>query len=70
MGEYMLRPGYDWNPLKRHRNLPCPCGSGKKLKRCHGEPSALPTEDVELAKTYLTKLAQYGFIKRREGETA
>lgn len=22
------------------RNAPCPCGSGKKYKRCHGAPSA------------------------------
>ncbi|WP_455363860.1 SEC-C metal-binding domain-containing protein [Actinomadura napierensis] len=20
------------------RNDPCPCGSGKKFKRCHGDP--------------------------------
>jgi preprotein translocase subunit SecA len=20
------------------RNAPCPCGSGKKYKRCHGDP--------------------------------
>lgn len=23
------------------RNDPCPCGSGKKYKRCHGAPGAL-----------------------------
>jgi hypothetical protein len=27
-------PGY--NPAKVGRNAPCPCGSGKKYKRCHG----------------------------------
>ncbi|MDQ4008196.1 MAG: SEC-C metal-binding domain-containing protein, partial [Actinomycetota bacterium] len=21
------------------RNAPCPCGSGRKYKRCHGDPS-------------------------------
>ncbi|MGQ0718805.1 MAG: SEC-C metal-binding domain-containing protein [Pseudonocardiales bacterium] len=21
------------------RNAPCPCGSGKKYKRCHGAPT-------------------------------
>ncbi len=28
------------------RNDPCPCGSGKKYKKCHGQPGAapLPTE--------------------------
>jgi preprotein translocase subunit SecA len=24
------------------RNEPCPCGSGKKYKRCHGAPGAEP----------------------------
>jgi preprotein translocase subunit SecA len=23
------------------RNAPCPCGSGKKYKRCHGAPNAV-----------------------------
>jgi preprotein translocase subunit SecA len=22
------------------RNDPCPCGSGRKFKRCHGDPSS------------------------------
>ena len=26
----------DWNWALSHRNYPCPCGSGKKYKRCHG----------------------------------
>lgn len=25
------------------RNAPCPCGSGKKFKRCHGDIAELPT---------------------------
>ncbi|MGH3926498.1 MAG: SEC-C metal-binding domain-containing protein [Pseudonocardiaceae bacterium] len=25
------------------RNEPCPCGSGKKYKRCHGAPSTTPS---------------------------
>jgi preprotein translocase subunit SecA len=24
------------------RNAPCPCGSGKKFKMCHGRPGAKP----------------------------
>ena len=24
------------------RNAPCPCGSGKKYKQCHGRPGAEP----------------------------
>ncbi|CAN5498401.1 hypothetical protein BH18ACT16_BH18ACT16_12770 [soil metagenome] len=23
------------------RNAPCPCGSGKKFKQCHGRPGAV-----------------------------
>lgn len=23
-------------PMSGHKNSPCPCGSGKKFKRCHG----------------------------------
>jgi preprotein translocase subunit SecA len=26
-------------PGKVGRNQPCPCGSGKKYKRCHGAPA-------------------------------
>jgi preprotein translocase subunit SecA len=28
----------DWD--KTARNAPCPCGSGKKYKRCHGDNAA------------------------------
>jgi len=30
------------DPSKVGRNDPCPCGSGKKYKRCHGAPGAEP----------------------------
>jgi hypothetical protein len=26
------------------RNAPCPCGSGKKYKRCHGAPGRVPSQ--------------------------
>jgi preprotein translocase subunit SecA len=29
-------PGADFGDVPR--NAPCPCGSGKKFKRCHGDP--------------------------------
>jgi uncharacterized protein len=29
------------NPMKVGRNEPCPCGSGKKYKHCHGAPGTL-----------------------------
>jgi preprotein translocase subunit SecA len=39
------RPGQTLNPIVREepkvgRNDPCPCGSGKKWKRCHGAAAA------------------------------
>jgi hypothetical protein len=39
------RPGQNLNPIVREepkvgRNDPCPCGSGKKWKRCHGLEAA------------------------------
>jgi hypothetical protein len=39
------RPGQTLNPIVREepkvgRNDPCPCGSGKKWKRCHGTAAA------------------------------
>jgi SEC-C motif-containing protein len=41
----MRRPGQNLYPLVREepkvgRNDPCPCGSGKKFKRCHGGGAA------------------------------
>jgi preprotein translocase subunit SecA len=26
------------------RNAPCPCGSGKKYKKCHGAPGGVATD--------------------------
>jgi len=31
-------------PKKIGRNDPCPCGSGKKYKQCHGKPGAEPLD--------------------------
>ena len=32
------------------RNAPCPCGSGKKYKRCHGQTAAAPQTVVSAQK--------------------
>lgn len=36
------------NPLSRGklRNDPCPCGSGKKIKKCHGVKHALSKDEL------------------------
>lgn len=37
------------NPLNKSkmRNQPCPCGSGKKTKKCHGQDYAVPKSHRE-----------------------
>lgn len=42
---YVTKPGFVWNPLLKYpRNELCPCGSGKKFKKCHLDqlPQAIP----------------------------
>lgn len=34
--------------MKVGRNQPCPCGSGKKYKRCHGRLGPIPVNDLTL----------------------
>lgn len=29
------------------RNSPCPCGSGNKIKKCHGQKYALPENEAK-----------------------
>ncbi|MDQ2810792.1 MAG: SEC-C metal-binding domain-containing protein, partial [Actinomycetota bacterium] len=35
-------PGPDEDFARVGRNDPCPCGSGRKFKRCHGDPRMRP----------------------------
>jgi preprotein translocase subunit SecA len=36
--EHSEGPGVDDEFARVGRNDPCPCGSGRKFKRCHGDP--------------------------------
>ena len=37
------------NPLRNFRNVACPCGSGKKAKRCHGRDDKITmSEHIEI----------------------
>lgn len=50
MPAYAPGPGFVLNPLRKFpRNLPCPCGSQKKFKKCH-EPIIARTCSIEIAK--------------------
>lgn len=52
---YSPREGYEWNPLKGYRNIPCPCGSGVKAKRCCGQFDTLPVKVAEKIRAHLKR---------------
>lgn len=66
--KYVIAPGFARNPLRRHRNIPCPCGSGKKAKRCHGAEEFVETKMADRIRQYLRELSAGGFITVRPGE--
>ena len=49
---------------KTPRNAPCPCGSGKKFKRCHGsaDPAEVPDARDNRAVLFATAGAVVGSI--------
>lgn len=49
------KPGFVWNPLKKHRNIPCPCHSGRKAKHCCGRIEALPEAVAEAIKVAIER---------------
>ena len=51
---------------KTKRNQPCPCGSGKKFKKCHGSSAVTEEESPELPPEVWAALDQ----KRREMKAA
>lgn len=65
MPVYTPKPGFEWNPLRRYPNLPCPCASNKKAKRCHGAHGIIPAEDAVRVRAYLRELSAQGFIQAR-----
>lgn len=70
MKAYVPAKGFERNPLKRHRNVACPCGSDKKAKRCHGRLDYLPEDLAEKARRYLRELSARGIIEAKPGEIA
>jgi uncharacterized protein YecA (UPF0149 family) len=67
---YKPMPGYSFNPLRSFRNIPCPCGSNRKAKRCHGAAEILPDSEVAVVKAYLMALSAEGMITVRAGDIA
>jgi len=60
LNPYILFP----NPLaqSKHRNAPCPCGGGKKIKNCHGQKSEVNGEErqeiMDMIINSMNKIAQ------------
>ena len=65
MKGYVPKSGFERNPLKRYRNLPCPCRSGRKIKKCHGMSETMTNKEAEMARAYLRELSMHGFIEGR-----
>jgi len=40
------------------RNAPCPCGSGKKSKRCCNDPAKLAREQQEQLRAWEARMAE------------
>lgn len=65
---YQPKPGHTWNPLTRYRNIICPCGSGRKAKRCHGAAEIVPEKEAVAVQAFLIEMAKTGIIKLRKGD--
>jgi hypothetical protein len=48
------------------RNEPCPCGSGKKFKKCHGAPLPVPPDQLRALYRKATKETERKSSMRRE----
>lgn len=51
--------------MKIGRNAPCPCGSGRKYKKCHGAPGPAPV-DPENARKEIEKHRAQELVRQRE----
>ena len=51
----LFASGVTYNPLSKHRNIKCPCGSGFKAKRCCGRMNVIPKDLAEALKRILPK---------------
>ena len=57
MKVYRLTKGCARNPLSRYRNLPCPCKSGKKVKKCCGRYSHIKQESADKINEWLESVS-------------
>ena len=67
---YSPKEGHEFNPLRRHRNVACPCGCKFKAKYHLGKFDILPKEAVKEIKAYLRLLSSKGLIQVKPSEIA
>ena len=65
---YTPKAGYERNPLKRHPNERCPCGSTKKVKKCHGRAVYVTAADAAESRKWLRAMGAVGRIEVKPGE--
>ena len=63
--ELLLQLGRSERSYSAGRNEPCPCGSGKKYKRCHGDVRARIATDEERAQLLAIRLDQHASRRLR-----
>lgn len=63
---YKPKEGIAFNPLKRgkYRNIPCPCGSGRKAKKCHGLEPFMKAEAAKEAQDILNIREKAGVLRQ------
>ncbi len=59
---YSPKKGQHFNPLTagKYRNLPCPCGSYGKVKKCHGLFETLDDADYITVKRWIREVVEKG----------
>jgi len=63
MDELQEQYGYGSNPLRKYRNIQCPCGSKKKAKRCCGTKDRVSPEELKKICAHLATMKFYGPIE-------
>jgi hypothetical protein len=49
------------------RNKPCPCGSGRKYKHCHGRPTAEPAAPIDVRRMMTQRMAEERIREIQQG---
>ncbi len=68
-GERLFHTWFGGIAVKVGRNQPCPCGSGKKLKRCHGDETGCDVQmDEGIKQSDLGQIRKELMAKEKQRE--